>query len=78
MDNRMLLGEHVDIAVGMAILGFEKKMSSECSILKTLYVSRVHPKLEYASCLWSVHVNRIERAQIHSICVAGTEMDGRA
>jgi hypothetical protein len=64
MDNKMTSAGHIDVMVGkaLAILGFVKPYT-----LKTLYVSLVRPKLEYASCVWrpshGAHINRIERVQ---------------
>jgi hypothetical protein len=69
MDSKISFAEHVDIAVGKALakLGFVKRMSSEFRdpyTIKTLYVSLVRLKVEYASCPWrpfyDAHVNRIE------------------
>jgi hypothetical protein len=48
---------HVDVMVGraLAMLEFVKRLSCEFRDLytfKTLYISLVRPKLEYASCVW--------------------------
>jgi hypothetical protein len=61
-----------DVTVGKALemLGFVKRLSCEFRdpyTLKTLYVSLVHPKLEYTSCVWrpfyGAHIDRIKRVQ---------------
>jgi hypothetical protein len=63
---------HIDVTVGkaLAMLGFVKRLSCELRdpyTLKTLYVSVVRPKLEYASCVWrpfyGAHIDRIQRVQ---------------
>jgi hypothetical protein len=53
MDSKMSFNGHIDVAVerALAMLGFVKKLSCEFRdpyTLKTLYVSFVRPKLEYA------------------------------
>jgi hypothetical protein len=72
MDNKMFLTGHIDVTVGraLAMLGFVKRLSCEIRdpyTLKTLYVSVVRPKLEYASCVWwryyRAHIDRIEHVQ---------------
>jgi hypothetical protein len=66
MDSNMSFTGHIDVTVGraLAMLGFEKRLSCK---FKTLYVSLVHPKFEYASCVWrpfyGAHIDRIERVQ---------------
>jgi hypothetical protein len=49
------------------MLGFVKRLSCESRDLKTLYVSLVRLKLEYASCVWrpfyGAHIDRIEHVQ---------------
>jgi hypothetical protein len=57
MDCRMSFSRHIDVTVGktLAMLGFVKRLSGEFRdpyTLRNLYVSLVHPKLEYASCVW--------------------------
>jgi hypothetical protein len=56
MDCWMSFSRHIDVTVGktLAILGFVKRLSGEFRdpyTLRRLYVSLVHPKLEYASCV---------------------------
>jgi hypothetical protein len=72
MDSKMSFTGHIDDPVGMALamLGFVKRLSFEFRdphTLKTLYVSLVRPKLQYASCVWrtfyGAHIDRIERVQ---------------
>jgi hypothetical protein len=72
MDSKMSFTGHIDVTVGkaLAMLGFVKRLSCEFrdpNIVKTLYVSLVRPKLEYASCVWRIfygaHIDRIERVQ---------------
>jgi hypothetical protein len=76
MDEKMNFSEHVDVMVGkvFAMLGFIRRLSLEFKdpyTLKSLYTSLVHPKLEYASCVWSpfydVHVDKVARVQRRSI-----------
>jgi hypothetical protein len=71
-DSKVSFTEHMDVTVGkaFAMLGFVKRLSREFRdpyTLKTLYVSLVRPKLEYASCVWrsfyGAHIDRIERVQ---------------
>jgi hypothetical protein len=57
VDSKMSFTGHVDVKVGraLAMLEFVKRLSSEIrdlDTLKTLYVSLVRPRLEYASCVW--------------------------
>jgi hypothetical protein len=72
MDRRMSLSRPIDFMVGkaLAILGFVKRLAGDIRdpyILRTLYVSLVRSKLEYASCVRrdfnEMHINRIERVQ---------------
>jgi hypothetical protein len=56
MDEKMNFSEHVDIMVGKAIamLGIIIRLSFEFKdpyTLRSLYMSLVRPKLEYASCV---------------------------
>jgi hypothetical protein len=54
-DSKVSFTGHIDVMVGstLAILGFVKRLSCELYsyTLKTLNVSLVCPKLEYASCV---------------------------
>jgi hypothetical protein len=72
MDSKVSFTGHIDVTVGrvLAILGYVKRLSCEFRdpyTLRTLYVSLVRPKLEYASCVWQpfygAHIDRIERVQ---------------
>jgi hypothetical protein len=56
MDSKMAFTGHIDVTVerALAMLGFVKRLSCELRdpyTLKTLYVSFVRPKLEYAGCV---------------------------
>ena len=68
----MTFKNHIDatIAKGLAMLGFIKRLSNEFHdpyTIKSLYMSLVRSRLEYACCVWQpfyeVHVSRIERIQ---------------
>jgi hypothetical protein len=59
---------HIDVTVGRALtmLGFVKRLSCEFRdpyTFKTLYVSLLRPKLEFASCVWrhfyGAHIDRV-------------------
>jgi hypothetical protein len=70
MDSKMSFTGHIDVTVGkaLAMLGFVKRLPCEFLDpynLKTLYISLVHRKLEYASCVpfYGAHIDRIERVQ---------------
>jgi hypothetical protein len=72
MNRKMSFTGHIDDTVegALAMLGFVKRLSFEFKdpyTLKTLYVSLVRPKLEYASCVWrsffDAHIDRNERVQ---------------
>jgi GH43 family beta-xylosidase len=72
MDSKMSFAGHIDVTFekALAILGFVNRLLCEFRdpyTLKTLYVSLVRPKLEYASCVWrpfyGAHIDRIERVQ---------------
>jgi hypothetical protein len=72
MDSKMSFTGYVDVTVGrdLVMLGFVKRLSCKFRdpyTLKTLYVSLVRQKLEYASCVWrsfyGAHINRIEHVQ---------------
>jgi hypothetical protein len=63
---------HIDatIAKGLAMFGFIKRLSKEFQdryTLKSLFMSLVRSRLEYACCVWqpfyAVYVARIERIQ---------------
>jgi hypothetical protein len=71
-DNRMLFYRHIDVMVGkvLAMLEFVQRLSSEFKdfyYLRTLNVSLMHQKFEYASCVWQpfhdVPISRIEHVQ---------------
>jgi hypothetical protein len=75
MDKETNFVEHVDVMVGeaFATLGLIRRLSFEFRdpyTLMSLYTSLVHPKLEYASCVWNpfndVHVVWVGR--IFTIC----------
>jgi hypothetical protein len=87
MHSKMSFSKHIDITVGqaLAMLGLVRRLSGELRdpyTLRTLYVSLVYLKFEYASCVWrpfyDVHVNRIERVRIKSLLytICG-DWDGR-
>jgi hypothetical protein len=73
MDSKLTLSEHVDVYVSKArqMLGFivmsVGKFFLDPYALKSLYVSLVRSKLEYASCVWMPDQNgriaRLERVQ---------------
>jgi hypothetical protein len=72
MDSRMSFSRHIDVTVekALAMLGFVKRLSGEFRdpySLRTLNVSLVRPKFEYASCVWrpfnDMHISRIEHVQ---------------
>jgi hypothetical protein len=74
MDEKMNFSEHIDVMLGkdFAMLVFcdIRRLSFEFKnpyTLRSLYVSFVRPKLEYASCVWSpfydVRVDKVERVQ---------------
>jgi hypothetical protein len=62
----------------IATLGFIRRLSFEFSdpyTLKSLYMSLVHPKLEYTSCVWNpfydVRVDNVKCAdKVYTICSA--------
>jgi hypothetical protein len=67
MDSKMSFTGYIDVTVGraLAMLGFVKRLSCEFRdpyTLKTLYVSLVRPKLEYASNLFIYFYDLIEDA----------------
>jgi hypothetical protein len=68
MDSRMSFSRHATVGKVLAMLGFVKRLSGEFRdpyTLRTLLVSLVRSKIEYARCVWrpiyDVHINRIER-----------------
>jgi hypothetical protein len=72
MDGKINFSEPVDVMVGKAfpMLKFISRLSFEFRdpyTLRSLYTSLVLPKLEYASCVWSlfydVRVDNVERVQ---------------
>jgi Reverse transcriptase (RNA-dependent DNA polymerase) len=72
VDERLDFIKHIDsiVAKSRKMLGFIMRASKEFDdpyALKSLYVSLVRSKLEFASCVWnpnySVHVKKIERIQ---------------
>jgi hypothetical protein len=72
MDIKVSFTGHIDVTVGrtLAMLEFLKRLYCKFRdpyTLKTLYVSLVRPKLEYASCVWwpfyGAYIDRIERVQ---------------
>jgi hypothetical protein len=55
IDIRMSFSRYIAVGKVLAMLGFVKRLSGEFRdpyTLRTLYVSLVGPKLEYASCVW--------------------------
>jgi hypothetical protein len=67
MDSKLTFSEHVDVTVSKArqMLGFIMRVGRDFRdpyALKSLYVSLVRSKLEYASCVWMPYQNgRIAR-----------------
>jgi hypothetical protein len=57
MDEKMNFSEQGLVGKAFAMLGFIRRLSFEFRdpyILRSLYLSLVRPKLEYASCVWSL------------------------
>jgi hypothetical protein len=72
MDSKMSFAGHIDVTVGriLAMIGVVKRLSCEFRdpyTLKTLYVSVVRSKLQYANCVrrpfYGAHINRIEHGR---------------
>jgi hypothetical protein len=72
IDSKMTFTDHIDVIVGRAsaTLGYIRSLAREFDdpyTLKTLFISLVRPKLEYASCvrdpIYEVHSAKIERVQ---------------
>jgi hypothetical protein len=72
MDSKVSFTGHIELRLERfwQCFGFVKRSFCEFRdpyTLKTLYVSLVRPKLEYASCVWRLfygaHIDRIERVQ---------------
>jgi hypothetical protein len=65
MEEKIHFSEHVDIMVGIRRLSFEFR---DPYTLKSFYTTLVHPKVEYASCVWSsfydVRMDKVERVHV--------------